>query len=86
MRMTLKIPPGSLRALDVGRSGVVTSLDMPGDDRAELDAVGVSPGRSVTVLRRAPFGGPVHVRVDTGVEVALDAELAARIAVSGGAP
>ncbi len=28
-----------------------------------LQALGVRPGASIQVLRKAPFGGPLHVRV-----------------------
>ena len=28
-----------------------------------MAALGLSPGRHVTVLRRAPFGGPLHLRI-----------------------
>jgi ferrous iron transport protein A len=69
----------SLAALDVGITQEIALLEGSPDDVAMLDAIGVSPGRRVTVLRRAPFGGPIHVRIDTGIEVAIDQALASHI-------
>lgn len=54
-------------------------------DSHELDwlrAVGFFEGQMVRVLRRAPFGGPMHVRVGSGGEFAVDASLAEHIEVS----
>lgn len=85
MRTTLKIDPVTLGALATGRSGVIASLELPADERAWIDAVGLSPGREVTVLRRGVFGGPLHVRVDTGAEFAVDAELARHVVLAGDA-
>ena len=53
MRTTLKIDPVSLGALATGHRGVIASLELPTDERAWIDAMGLSPGREVTVLRRA---------------------------------
>lgn len=82
MIVVLKFMNDSLAGLALGASRVIASLDVPADDAATLDGIGVSPGRAVTVLRRAPFGGPLHVRVDTGVEVAIDRALAEHIALA----
>ena len=71
-----------LLGLEAGASATIASLDVSAEEHAELDAVGISAGRGVVLLRRAPFGGPLHLRIDTGVEVALDAELAGRIALA----
>ncbi len=51
---------------------------------AELDwirAVGLFEGERLCVLRRAVWGGPLHVRTASGGEFALDRRLAARIDV-----
>lgn len=53
-------------------------------DRHELPwlrALGLYEGQEVKVLRRAPFGGPMHVRVGAGGEFAVDAALAGHIEV-----
>lgn len=36
-----------------------------------LDAIGIGVGERVTVLRRALFSGPLHVRTETGAELAI---------------
>jgi ferrous iron transport protein A len=84
--VSLKIVMTSLveHLIDIPR--VIASLDASAEDAAMLDGVGLSPGRTVTVLRRAPFGGPLHVRVDTGVEVAIDRALAAHVTLAPEAP
>ncbi len=76
-------PPRSRRTLDrlgIGREARVEALHL---ERAELDwvrAVGIFEGERLRVLRRAVFGGPLHVRTRSGGEFALDRRLAARIA------
>jgi ferrous iron transport protein A len=81
--MTLKIDSATLGDLASGQRGVIASLELPPHERAWIDALGLTPGRTVTVLRRAAFGGPLHVRVDTGAEFAVDAELARSVMLSG---
>ncbi len=83
MRTTLKIDPVSLGALATGHRGVIASLELPTDERAWIDAMGLSPGREVTVLRRGALGGPLHVRLDTGAEFAVDADLARHVVLVG---
>lgn len=84
--MTLKINAASLDSLLAGQRGVIASLELVPHERAWIDALGLSPGREVTVLRRGAFRGPLHVRVDTGAEFAVDAELARRVMLVGEAP
>jgi Fe2+ transport system protein FeoA len=62
---------------------VIASLELSSDERAWIEAMGLSPGREVTVLRRGVLGGPLHVRLDTGAEFAVDAELARRVVLAG---
>lgn len=76
MIMTLKIDDASLGGLRAGQRGVIASLEFPSQERAWVEALGLSPGREVLLLRRAALGGPLHVRIDTGAEFAIDAELA----------
>jgi len=33
------------------------------DVAEDMKALGLTPGRQVTLLRRAPFGGPLHLRI-----------------------
>ncbi|MCK5794974.1 MAG: ferrous iron transport protein A [Anaerolineales bacterium] len=47
-----------------------------------LASLGVHPGDYVTVIRRAPFRGPILVRVEsTGVNLAIGREMAKRILI-----
>lgn len=41
-----------------------------------IQAVGLGEGEEVTVLRRAAFGGPLHVRTQAGGEFAVAKEVA----------
>lgn len=41
-----------------------------------IEAVGLGEGEEVTVLRRAAFGGPLHVRTGAGGEFAVAKEVA----------
>jgi Fe2+ transport system protein FeoA len=73
--------PHSLAGLPVGASAPVTALDLPEREAAWLRAVGLVEGITVTPLRKAPFGGPVHVRLSSGLELALDLDLARHVQV-----
>lgn len=57
-------------------------VELVADDgeRALLEGMGIVPGADVVVLRRAPFGGPLQVRVGE-VTFALDRSLAALVRV-----
>ena len=46
-----------------------------------LRAVGIFEGERVEILRRAAFGGPLHLRTGSGGEFALDRSLAASIEI-----
>ncbi len=59
----------------------VTNLLLEPAQRQWLEAMGLMVGERVLVLRRAPFGGPYHVRLGSGGELALDRAYAARIEV-----
>ena len=45
-------------------------------------AVGLTEGSLVTVLRKAPLSGPLHVRVSEHTELAIDRELALNVEVT----
>lgn len=44
-----------------------------------LAALGIEAGTGLTVLRRGPWGGPLHVRAQNGAEFALDGALAREV-------
>jgi ferrous iron transport protein A len=68
-----------LSTLAVGGTAEVIALVLDADLAAWLRAVGISEGERVTVLRRAVFGGPIHVRTSSGGEFALHRSLAASV-------
>ncbi|MEZ4410882.1 MAG: FeoA family protein [Polyangiales bacterium] len=78
------LPSGAttLSAVPVGGRAVVRALHVDEGLVRWLRAVGVFEGQGVTVLRRGAFGGPMHVRVDSGGEFAIDRALAAGLEVS----
>lgn len=61
----------------------VESVDL-GDEQANgwLSAVGIGAGERLTVLRRAAFGGPLHVATSSGGEFALAVAVARRVTVT----
>ncbi len=60
----------------------VTAMQLEPAESAWLSAVGISVGEVLTVLRRAPFGGPLHVATELGGEFALGAALAEGVVVT----
>lgn len=78
-------PPSSalttLASVPVGARVVVRALRVDPALLRWLRAVGVFEGQGVTVLRRGAFGGPLHVRVDSGGEFAIDRGLASGLEV-----
>lgn len=71
----------SLADTALGTRVRIVSADLDDDVAAWLAAVGLHAGEEVTVLRRAAFGGPLHVRTSAGGEFAVARELAARLRV-----
>ncbi|MBR2465442.1 MAG: ferrous iron transport protein A [Clostridia bacterium] len=47
-----------LRALPVGESAFIESVDMPPRQRTRLSALGMSAGAEISCLGKAPFGDP----------------------------
>ena len=69
-----------LSEMAIGRTGVVESLDLPGEIQHHLMHMGFIPEARVTVLRRAPAGDPTVYVID-GFEVALRRDTARGIRV-----
>lgn len=67
---------------DVAKGEAAQVRGLPEDpDAASLcAAMGIAIGVRASVLRRAPFGGPLHVRVGE-IDVAIGRELASCILV-----
>ncbi|MFA5914649.1 MAG: ferrous iron transport protein A [Burkholderiales bacterium] len=55
----------TLNRLDPGEYGTILELDAGDELYQRLVALGLRIGNSVRLLRRARFGGPLHVRVGT---------------------
>jgi len=80
--------PVSLASLKEGESGTITSLKINPKGRKRrrwgflkrLMDMGLTPGTKITVVKSAPFRGPIEVYV-RGSRLALGRGMAARIIV-----
>ncbi len=70
----------TLKELAVGRSGLVVSVGGDGALRQHFLDMGVIPGAEVTVVKYAPMGDPVELRIH-GYELTLRLDDAAKIQV-----
>ena len=70
----------TLDVLQPGRIATVEAITAGEVEARLLVRMGVAVGQRVEVLRRASFGGPLHVRVGE-IALALDVELARGIRV-----
>lgn len=52
-----------LASLTAGQTGVVVALETAPERRARLLELGLTPGTAVQLLRFAPLGDPVEIRV-----------------------
>ncbi len=71
----------NLATLPIAHSARVVTLHLDKVEARFVRAVGIFEKEEVTVLRRAPFGGPIHLRTSSGGEFALDLALARAIEV-----
>jgi ferrous iron transport protein A len=71
----------ALSSLEPGESGVVIHLDLEKEVEAKLLEMGVVPGETVRLIRRAPFGDPLEIEL-LGFRLALRRSEASRIFVS----
>lgn len=75
-------PDHKLSSAACGARVRIVAIAQEADLAAWLRAVGMHEGAEVTVLRRAPFGGPMHLRTSDGGEFAIHRDLARCIDVS----
>ena len=76
----------TLQDLRPGQSGIIRSVgNQSGAVKRRLVDMGLTPGTAVTVLRVAPLGDPIEVRL-RGYELSLRCNDAARIVVGDGGP
>lgn len=73
--------PHSLDALAIGSRACVQAVRGEGHVRRRLLEMGVCRGVNVEVVRRAPFGDPIELRV-RGYSLSLRAEQAALVLVT----
>lgn len=71
----------SLARVPIGQPIRIAALALDADVAAWLAAVGLHEGEEIVVLRRAAFGGPIHVRTASGGEFAVARELAEKISI-----
>jgi ferrous iron transport protein A len=57
--------PMTLEKLSNGESGSVMAINVDGELKKRFFALGLKEGTHVQVLRKAKFGGPMHLRVGT---------------------
>ncbi|APS00546.1 FeoA family protein [Pajaroellobacter abortibovis] len=71
----------SLIGIPVHTPVLVINFNLEEQIKARLSALGVVKGIRLVVLRRAMLGGPLHVRLDMGAELAIDASVAKGVVV-----
>jgi ferrous iron transport protein A len=72
----------SLREHPIGLWGRIGALAVSAAEQSWLAALGLTAGDGVLVVRRALFGGPLHIRTASGGEFAVDSSLAMQITVA----
>ncbi len=78
-------PTLTLNRLDPGECAIILALDAGEELDQRLVALGLRVGNSVRMLRRARFGGPLHVRVGT-TELMLRTREACCVQLTPGSP
>ena len=71
----------TLKELEIGKSAVITSVGGEGTLRQHFLDMGVIPGAEVTVVKYAPMGDPIELRIH-GYELTLRLADAAKISVN----
>ena len=55
--------PQSLSSLSAGTKGIVAEIRVPAEHRARLLEMGLLVGTPVELVRFAPFGDPIEIKV-----------------------
>ena len=71
----------TLKELELGKSAIITSVGGEGSLRQHFLDMGVIPGAQVTLVKYAPMGDPVEIRIH-GYELTIRLDDAAKIEVS----
>jgi len=75
------LPSSTLAELPIGRSALIQSLPTGRAGLTRLRELGLTPGVKVDVVRRAPLGEPIEIRV-RGSHIAMRNHEAAHIIVT----
>ena len=70
----------TLNELKIGQSGVITAVGGDGPLRCRLLDMGLIPGTAVKLMKVAPMGDPIEIRV-RGYELTLRVEDAMKIQI-----
>jgi ferrous iron transport protein A len=54
----------TIQALPIGGTGVIADVRGPLNAVRRIHELGLTKGTTVTIVRRAPFGGPIEVSID----------------------
>ena len=74
----------TLSELELGKLAIVNHIQLKHynqDLGKRLNAMGIIPDKSIQVLRKAWFGGPLHIRVGSTTEIAIRRQEAEMIQV-----
>ena len=71
----------SLSQMAVGQRGVVRDFAVDSEDCERIEEMGVTPGEMVEIVRYAPLGDPIEIRI-RGYCLSLRKEEAERIKVT----
>lgn len=80
-RTCAKTRPQTLRDLFPGSSGRVIAIDLSADKRHRLFEMGLTPGTLLEVIRFAPLGDPIQIKV-RGYHLSLRRREAAGICIA----
>ena len=72
----------TLKELAIGKSAVIRTVGASGALRQHFLDMGVIPGAEVTLMKYAPMGDPMELRIH-GYELTLRVEEAKKIEVEG---
>jgi Fe2+ transport system protein FeoA len=70
-----------LSQMSIGQRGVIYDFAIESDDHERIEEMGVTPGEPVEIVRYAPLGDPIEIRV-RGYLLSLRKEEANRIKVT----
>lgn len=70
----------TLNELKIGQSGVITAVGGDGPLRCRLLDMGLTPRTAVKLMKVAPMGDPIEIRV-RGYELTLRVEAAMKIQI-----